>query len=242
MDEKILDRIRKLLALATSSNEHEAALAAARAQDLLFQHNLTAAQVVGAAAAKEARENSYQQHRWESGRETWRTSLVNALASNNFCQAVYIGKGQVSVIGKPENAEFVRFMFNYLTVEIDRLSGLARRKRDLAVMFGDDEPIQRPLVWLNNFRVGAVQIIGERLREQANRNRRQSSEAEALVVVSGKELAKRVKQFFPRLQNVKRKFQVDTDGFEAGQQAGRSIGLERHGLSSGNPLGRRLLT
>jgi hypothetical protein len=37
---QIIDRIRKLLALSESSNESEAALAAARAQELLQKHNL----------------------------------------------------------------------------------------------------------------------------------------------------------------------------------------------------------
>jgi ElaB/YqjD/DUF883 family membrane-anchored ribosome-binding protein len=36
----IVDRIAKLLALATSSNEHEAAAAAAKAQEILTEHNL----------------------------------------------------------------------------------------------------------------------------------------------------------------------------------------------------------
>ena len=37
---EILARIRKLLALSTSPNEAEAALAASRAQELLLRHNL----------------------------------------------------------------------------------------------------------------------------------------------------------------------------------------------------------
>ncbi|QOX77747.1 DUF2786 domain-containing protein [Trichlorobacter lovleyi] len=38
--ERIIERVRKLLALSNSSNEHEAALAAAHAQRLLAEHNL----------------------------------------------------------------------------------------------------------------------------------------------------------------------------------------------------------
>ena len=36
----IVDRIAKLLALANSPNEHEAAAAATKAQELLLEHNL----------------------------------------------------------------------------------------------------------------------------------------------------------------------------------------------------------
>lgn len=38
--ERIIEKVRKLLALSNSSNEHEAALAAAHAQRLLAEHNL----------------------------------------------------------------------------------------------------------------------------------------------------------------------------------------------------------
>ena len=41
----ITEKIRKLLALSTSSNIHEAALAARRAADLMAKHNITLTQV-----------------------------------------------------------------------------------------------------------------------------------------------------------------------------------------------------
>ena len=42
---KVAEKVRKLLALATSSNVHEAANAAAQAQKLMQEHKLTAADV-----------------------------------------------------------------------------------------------------------------------------------------------------------------------------------------------------
>ena len=47
MDTKtpIIEKIKKLLALANSSNEHEAALAAGHAQRLLSEHNLAMADI-----------------------------------------------------------------------------------------------------------------------------------------------------------------------------------------------------
>ena len=38
--QEIIDRINKLLALATSANEYEASAAAAKAQEILTEHNL----------------------------------------------------------------------------------------------------------------------------------------------------------------------------------------------------------
>lgn len=45
MDSKIIERVQKLLALAGSSNEHEARLAMAKAQELMIQHQLDQQQV-----------------------------------------------------------------------------------------------------------------------------------------------------------------------------------------------------
>lgn len=45
-EDKIADRIRKLFALAESPNEHEAAAAAERAQELLLKHGLSEADVM----------------------------------------------------------------------------------------------------------------------------------------------------------------------------------------------------
>lgn len=46
MSEEIIKKIQKLLALATSSNEHEAKVASAKAQELLVRHNLTLQSVI----------------------------------------------------------------------------------------------------------------------------------------------------------------------------------------------------
>ena len=43
VDQNLLEKISKLLALASSPNEHEAALAAEKAAELLAKHNLSVA-------------------------------------------------------------------------------------------------------------------------------------------------------------------------------------------------------
>lgn len=60
--DRILDKIQKLLALANSSNEHEAKAASARAQALLTKYNLTMADA-------EATADKYGKEYVESGRQ-----------------------------------------------------------------------------------------------------------------------------------------------------------------------------
>ena len=51
MSEKILDKIKKCLALASSANEHEAAAALRQAQKLMQAHGLTDQDVAAAQAS-----------------------------------------------------------------------------------------------------------------------------------------------------------------------------------------------
>ena len=44
-DRALVEKVRKLLALSESSNEHEAALAAENAQDLMLCHGIEMAQI-----------------------------------------------------------------------------------------------------------------------------------------------------------------------------------------------------
>ena len=45
LNEKVIDRIKKLLSLATSDNEHEARMAAEKANEILLRHNISMSQV-----------------------------------------------------------------------------------------------------------------------------------------------------------------------------------------------------
>ena len=51
---RIIDKIRKLLRLSRSSNEHEAAAAAAKAQELLSEYNLSLDSMITEESASEA--------------------------------------------------------------------------------------------------------------------------------------------------------------------------------------------
>ena len=73
---RIVDRVKKLLALSTSANPHEAALAAAKAQELLFRHNLSMAMVEAELADGKA--SAYVKDRFDSGGwMDWRRRFAN---------------------------------------------------------------------------------------------------------------------------------------------------------------------
>jgi Protein of unknown function (DUF2786) len=116
---KIVDRVRKLLALANNNaNEKEAASAAARATALLAEHNLTMAQVES--AGDDARISN------EFETRNWSREMCHALAKLNFCKSWYEcerrGYDSVTILGTQANVATTAVMLDYLVQTAVRLA------------------------------------------------------------------------------------------------------------------------
>ncbi|QIG66070.1 unknown function [Ochrobactrum phage vB_OspP_OH] len=122
VDSKIIERIKKLLALANNNpNEAEAAAAMAKAQELLEAYNLDAA-VVG------ARDNARKDTKKKGGLYSWQRKLWDAVAKLNFCYYVSI-KGlargssyEHRLIGSHANVVATEMMAQYLQDTVERLA------------------------------------------------------------------------------------------------------------------------
>jgi hypothetical protein len=128
MDEKttaVIAKVRKLLAMAQgNANEHEAAVAASKAQDLLEAYNLDMAIISRAdnKFAARAKENR------AGGLYKWQRNLWNATAELNFCMYWYI-KGNLAnsqyehqILGSHANVIGTEVMAKYLEQTIERLA------------------------------------------------------------------------------------------------------------------------
>ncbi len=231
--DRIVDRVKKLLALTSSQNPHEAALAAAKAQELLFRHNLSLATVE--AATEGGGNAAYVSDRFDSGGWMhWRRRLLAAVARNNFCRGVsYQGTRDVGIVGEPHNVTVVRHLYAFLVREVMRLAELgAKTERGL-----DEEEAR---AWKRSFYLGAVRTVAQRLATQRQRDVASDSQAAALVVRKDEELDKAYKDHFPGTGGDDQEADVpplpprrDTgpsrprraDGYRAGVLAGRTIPL-----------------
>lgn len=133
---KVIDRISKLLALSRDTRgatEHEAALAAEKAQELMAEYNIELATVEarGQVSGNEGqREKKTKAHRTVY---KWQHDLMNEIAGVNFCvarrqyrrseknwrQQVFQG---YEVIGRRANVAATEHTFDYLTQTIERLA------------------------------------------------------------------------------------------------------------------------
>ena len=135
---KILDRVKKLLALGNSPNEAEASSAVAKAHDLLKQYNLDIKDIE--VEDSEVVDESYM----ESARtQTWKVALLINIADANYSMMYdkpkAVGRGAdhrikttsiFRFVGKPQNVAVCMMMADYLLQAIDRLAkGQAGRGR-----------------------------------------------------------------------------------------------------------------
>ncbi|GHO55499.1 DUF2786 domain-containing protein [Ktedonobacter robiniae] len=182
--EKIINKIRNLLALSTSSNPNEAALAAEKATELLMKYNLSLEQVT----AKKSEYTWYD--RPDFPNTNWKLGLYTILARTNLCQVIWNSqKRVVYLVGRKHNIEVVEYLYAYLTRAIDRLADQGWEAHQVAY------PYTRQTVrtFKGGFRLGAVKAIIERLKAS---EQSQDGETMALVVVNAQALDTEVKQRF----------------------------------------------
>ena len=130
----IIDKINKLRALSTSSNEHEAAAAAAAADKLIQEHGLVEAQLEseGVIPKEAVAQDESPFASWREKRvPQWQRALAWGLVHHYNCSGieanmrgrVYEGQAAwIRIVGRKSDIEAARYMYAYLTVEIERLA------------------------------------------------------------------------------------------------------------------------
>ena len=120
-DARIIERIQKLLALAASPNEHEAASAAAKAQALMLEHDLAMDQVETKVDKRVAGIGQTYHHLRQRGKPgNWKIALYAAVAKTSDCW-VTVGSTSGSMIGRKIDIELAEYLFAYLVATLERL-------------------------------------------------------------------------------------------------------------------------
>lgn len=133
--EDILDKVAKLMAKAKgTSNEHEAAIFAAKAAEMLAKHNLDEAMLRDRDASRE--EGPIGAWDYE-GRvpDQWRALIVQGCAKLYFCKVlihtnVFNKKKTYRLYGREHNAVVANMMAEYLIATVKRM---AREHTDLRI-------------------------------------------------------------------------------------------------------------
>lgn len=172
----IIDRVRKLRKLATSSNVHEAATAAAIADKLIQEHRLEEAAIEGDEHLSIEEDPEYLD--FGSRVNSWQWYLYTRLIAH-YDVAGYAswrsGHRTLHMIGRKDDIEIARFQCVYFATEINRLAVL------IAGGTGRSG--------LNSFRLGCVRGILEAIAEAKRAAMAGASQSTAMVLVNRKKEA-----------------------------------------------------
>lgn len=210
--QKIMQKVAQLRALAANAGtQAEAETAAAQAESLIAKYQIDEATIETSTTRDEVVGES--EPLW-SGRksEQWRGSLCAGLCKDHGCAAVATKDGSRTVYriaGRPSDVAIARYMFAWLTVEIERLAQRENGRSDR-----------------NAFRVGAVVGVLTAMRE-AQRVEAQAAptgKSAALTIVSraDESLAYLQTAIGGKFRNAQAR-SVSRGAFERGKAAGASL-------------------
>lgn len=159
-DERVLDKLSKLLELANRGDEHEAANAAARAAELMAKYEITEADI----RARSSDAPSVEQGRIDaedgarmSRIEKWHKLLFSAIAEACGARGFFHHQGKYAtfhIIGPAGSVATASYMYASLERQINRISRQAQREHG--------EPSN---AWRRSHAIGCVARVAERMRD-----------------------------------------------------------------------------
>ncbi len=242
--QEIIERITKLLALATSPNEYEASAAAAKAQEILTEHNLRLEDIK---TSHKSPDIPIEQITIGSNSRKiyWKGFIANAVANANFCKMWWMG-GKMVVAGRSHNVAIALSLYDYLTKTVERLAAEAVKKEKQSWQIYLDqiegtgiETLAQPnwRRWKSSFITGCSKRLIERIEEQRQRMNSQgipNTKVTGLACRMAHEREQEAILQWRQEQGITltgrkatSKARMTRDGYTAGQRAGDSISLER---------------
>ncbi|HUS32181.1 MAG TPA: DUF2786 domain-containing protein [Kofleriaceae bacterium] len=250
--ERALDKIRKLMALAGSANEHEAEIAMRRAHELMLRHNIEQARSGGA--------NVYEVR--QLGEPTRRANaveldIVGLLTECFFVEVIRVpvyvaataSQAEVfEVIGTRTNLDMALHVFEFMRATAQRLweenrrdarvkSGRDRRAYQSGVVRGFREKLVASRTSTSQGTSTTSQGTSTSQGASTSAGASEAVTSEALVWSGDDHLDAFFRARYPRIRR-RRRFMTMSSAHAAGREAGRTVILHKpvtRGPSDGSP-------
>lgn len=221
----VIEKIKKLLALADSSNEHEAALAAGHVQRLLSEHNLAMADIT--AGHKPDRADTVETAVPKS-LPKWLRHLSAGISSAFDCQAVHHpATGRLTFIGIGADVQIAAYTFTCLDRTVRKLCGVYMKQHAASIGAGRLREQVR-----QSYCLGAAATITARLREQKKQT---PVTPGALVPVKEGLIRQAMNGIGPVRTMHSRRSYVNSDAYSKGRTDGDGVGLHPGIAKSSSP-------
>lgn len=247
--EKLIDKVRKLIAKAESTDSQaEADALMMRANQILLEHNLSMSSVEMDEEENRITEESHATRFGENKHEgnQWEFLLMSTLCCHNMCGCILhvqkgVPGGTISIIGKPGNAETVLYLFDVARETIRRLSKQAYSSYRKGIMEEYDDHEEQALLkseilayrmpWIRNYLKGAALGLNAKLESQKEKIVEESGVADqfALMVLDNDKAIDAFKDKFygDKLTDKKKATVANQEAFELGMRDGENISLAK---------------
>lgn len=206
--ERILEKVKKLLQLAQSSNPHEAELATVKANALLLRHNLDHMNL------NNDDEPVYLDRVLVQKRKDAKISAIYDMLRHFIVKTVIsYGKNSccLEVSGSLTNVKLAVYVGNFLDKEFEHLWALAKREHGL-----------QGLRAKNSFFLGIAKGFDEKMKE--SKENLSASDRKSLMVVE-KDLTEKTKMIYRRLSFTRTNNDIDSHAGAVGIQSGKNLSI-----------------
>lgn len=214
MNEKIIVRIKKLLALSESSNKHEAQNSLLKAQELLMKHKLSMQDIEEHEIETVPIEDKITDFTFTKAK--WKGKLATLIA-NNLCCYCYYHKGNrtnsITFLGREDDvavAEItLKYAIDFVKDEVKKIQRERYKENKSSLGLESD------------YAVGFINGLQERYEEQKEKHQEWG-----LVLVKPKEVVDAYNNLnFIGSINLKTKFNGNTDAYYKGEKDGKNFSI-----------------
>lgn len=215
-NEKIIEKIQKLLALSGSENKHEAELSMKKAQDLMTKHNLN----------MQAIDNHDSEYIGEKGeyynRESIEAKYINSILSEFFFVSVIRSsklEGKfITIVGEKNNVKTAQHMKVYLTNVFKVLWAEYKTKTGCSVKSKQ------------SFYMGLYRGFSEKMKEQ----RAETEQKFEMVLVKDINVENKVMELFGKTTSTQRRVSNTGDGkaMSEGKKQGKNLNINSGALTA----------
>ncbi len=218
-DQKILEKVNKLLKLSQSSNEHEANLATIKANDLITKYNLESNLYHG--DSKESDDTYVLRVASFTRKNSLHDGLYEVLQSFQVYPIFNQGRGggYLEVVGTKVNVTVAEYMANYLTISLDVIWKNLKK----------ENPKLKGIVAKNSFTRAFCATISKNLKEHIQ----ETTSSKELALSKG-DLALHVNRVYP---NIRLSYSTARKNDDMASKIGRALG-ERFQFKKGLDKGK----
>lgn len=228
--DKIIERVKKLFALSSSSNEHEASLAIQRAKELMFKYNVEETDLCDVEDIIEL--DLTLSNRFNIYQTTLAVHVANVFSMKAIIVKTKTGyhkiENKIRFIASTSDMAVGTYVYSYLLNIIEQKS----KEYFESIRYSKEKwtPSNSKKIkadWSYGFVNGVSQNLKKMQAEKEVLNPYEMVQEKALVIVKNAKIDDYIKEKMGKTKTVKNKINFDKDSYMSGHSAGEKQGIFR---------------